>query len=381
MIDRRLAALCFGNFVIGTGTMAVPGMLPALARGLDVSIPDAGRLIAAFALTICVFGPALAGFVSRFDRRPLLVATLVVYCVGHLASALAPGYWTLLWTRVLSAVCAGLFTSQAAGAAGLMVPPEKRGAAVAFVFLGWSIAAVAGMPLSAWISETAGWRTAFGVVAGLSLAAALWVRAVTPAGLRVAAVGAATWRRIAGHGPVLMVVAVTAIHSWAQFTVFSYVTPIAKGLPDISPAGVSLLLVLFGITGIVGNVLAMRAMDRSGAPSVVMTSLVLMAASHVVLLGAGYTTLSLMVALALWGAGCFAINSAQQARLFGIEPALAPVSIALNSSAIYLGQAMGAESGARIIGAGGFAPLTWLSLPVFAISMLLSAAAARRAAR
>jgi predicted MFS family arabinose efflux permease len=112
-----------------------------------------------------------------------------------------------------------------------------------------------------------------------------------------------------------------------------------------------------------------------------MTSLVLMAASHVVLLAIGYTTLSLVFALALWGAGCFAINSAQQARLFGIEPALAPVSIALNSSAIYLGQAMGAESGARIIGAGGFAPLTWLSLPVFAIAMLLSAAAAKRAAR
>jgi DHA1 family inner membrane transport protein len=381
MIDRRLAALCFGNFVIGTGTMAVPGMLPALARGLDVSIPDAGRLIAAFALTICVFGPGLAGFASRFDRRPLLVAMLAIYCIGHLASAFAPDYATLLGTRVVSAVCAGLFTSQAAGAAGLMVAPEKRGAAVAFVFLGWSIAAVAGMPLSAWISETTGWRAAFAVVATLSLGAALWVHTVTPAGLRVQAVDGAVWLRLARNRTVLVVVAVTAVHSWGQFTVFSYMTPIAQGLPDASALGVSLLLALFGVTGIAGNVLAMRAMDRTGAAAVVMTSLVLMSASHLILAVAGHGLASLVAALALWGAGCFAINSAQQARLFTIEPALAPVSIALNSSAIYLGQAAGAESGARIIDASGFAPLTWLSLPVLVAAMLLSASATRRSVR
>ena len=82
--------------------------------------------------------------------------------------------------------------------------------------------------------------------------------------------------------------------------------------------------------------------------------------------------------MTMWGAGCFAINSSQQTRLYAAAPVLAPVSIALNSSAIYLGQAAGAESGARIIAASGFDPLTWLSIPVFVVAMVTSAWAGRR---
>lgn len=376
-----LVALCLGNFAVGTGTMVVPGMLPALADGLGVGIPDAGRLIAAFALTIAVFGPALASAVSPVDRRLLLAGTLLLLAASLAASALASDYPTLLATRVVSAVCAGLFTSQAAGAAALMVEPLRRGSAVAFVFLGWSIAAVFGMPMSAWIAESVGWRAAFGAVAGVALVAAIWVRAALPAGLHVQRVDGATWLKILADGRLLAVVAVTAIHSWAQFTVFSYITPIMKSQLHASPATVSVLLALFGVTGIAGNVLAIREMDRRGPAHVVMASLAAMLAAHVVMLAAGWSMASMVVALALWGSGCFAINSSQQARLYAAAPVLAPVSIALNSSAIYLGQAAGAESGARIIPLAGFDPLTWLSIPVFVVAMATSAWAGKRQAK
>ncbi len=377
-MNGALVALCLGNFAVGTATMVVPGMLPALADGLAVGIPDAGRLIAVFALTIAVFGPGLASAVSHVDRRLLLAGTLLLLFASLAASAFAADYRMLLATRVVSAICAGLFTSQAAGAAALLVEPMRRGSAVAFVFLGWSIAAVFGMPVSAWIAEAFGWRMAFGAVAAVALVSALSVRFALPTGLRVQRVDAAAWLRILADRPLLAVVAVTAIHSWAQFTVFSYITPIMKSQLHATPTTVSALLALFGVTGIAGNVLAIREMDRLGPARVVMTSLALMLGAHVVMFAAGWSMTSMVIALAMWGAGCFAINSSQQTRLYAAAPVLAPVSIALNSSAIYLGQAAGAESGARIIAASGFDPLTWLSIPVFVVAMVTSAWAGRR---
>ena len=132
--------MCFGNFIIGTGTLIVPGMLPALARGLGVTVPVAAQLITAFALTVCITAPPLAALTARFDRRFLLVSVQLLFAAGHIASAFATGLHELLVLRVLSSVGAALFTAQAASTAALLVPEQRRGGAIAFVFVGWSIA-------------------------------------------------------------------------------------------------------------------------------------------------------------------------------------------------------------------------------------------------
>src|SRR5688500_15178573 len=97
-----LIALCFGNFIIGTGTLIVAGMLPALAQGLDVTLPVAGQLISAFAFTVCISAPLLAGATSRFDRRKLLFSMQVLYVLGHVAAALVSSFVPMLVARVLT---------------------------------------------------------------------------------------------------------------------------------------------------------------------------------------------------------------------------------------------------------------------------------------
>lgn len=372
-----LIALCFGNFAIGTGTMVVPGTLPVLADGLAVSVPTAGRLIAAFALTLAVLTPLLAGWLSRVDRRQLLAALLLLYVAGHAWSAVAGSYTEVLLSRVACAVSAGLFTSQAAGVASLLVPPERRGAAVALVFLGWSVSAVIGMPLAAWVAQTSGWRMAFAMVSLLSAAALAWVWSVLPSGLAVSRIDAAAWRRLASHGPLVMLIVMTAVHSWAQFTVLSYLTPILRDRLDASPAALAGTLSLFGAAGILGNVITMRTIGRVGAVRIAALCLALMGGAHALLLASGYAWPGMVVAVTLWGLGCFAINSAQQVRMLALAPALATVSVAFNSSAIYLGQALGAESGGRIIERWGIDPLPWLSLPLFVLAAVLSVASHR----
>ena len=134
--------LLFGNFVIGTGVMVVPGTLNEISSSLDVSVATAGQLISASALLMCVGAPLLAAVVAGWDRRRLLTLSMLWYGALHLACTVAPSFAALLPLRVISMIAPAIFTPQAAACVGLLVPPEQRGRAITFVFLGWSVASV-----------------------------------------------------------------------------------------------------------------------------------------------------------------------------------------------------------------------------------------------
>jgi predicted MFS family arabinose efflux permease len=377
-VDRRLATLFFGNFVIGTGTLAVPGMLVRLAEAFEVSVPTAGRLVAAFALTICLTAPVLAAVTSRVERRRLLVVTLGLFGLGHAASAIAPSYELLLLTRVVSAVSAGLFTAQAAGVAGLLVPPERRGAAIAAVFLGWSIAAVLGLPMANQVSAALGFRAVFAIVAGAAVVGTGLLAFALPGGLFVTPIDRAAWGRLLQSRAVLMTVLITFIQAWAQFTLFSYMTPYFSTVLGSQTTGVSALLAVVGVAGIIGNVTAARLLDRLGPAAVVVASIASMALGHSLILLAGASMPLAVAGLIGWGLGCFAINSGQQVRLVTVAPALAPVGIALNTVGMYLGQAAGAETGGRVIAWASVTALTSVSVPLLSLALLLAVLGGRR---
>ncbi|WP_365731870.1 MFS transporter [Ramlibacter sp.] len=167
--------LLFGNFVIGSGVMAVPGTLNEIAASLQVSVAAAGQLISAAALVMCLGAPTLAALVAGWDRRRLLAMCLLWYGVLHFACAGAPSLAWLMPLRVLCVIAPAIFTPQTAACVGLLVPPEQRGRAITFVFLGWSVASVLGMPMAAFIGGNLGWRAAFVMVGLMSLGSAWWV--------------------------------------------------------------------------------------------------------------------------------------------------------------------------------------------------------------
>ena len=149
------------------------------------------------------------------------------YALLHLASALAPGFAALLPLRVLALVAPAIFTPQAAACVGLLVPPEQRGRAITFIFLGWSVASVLGMPMSAFVGGTLGWRSAFALVALLSIASAAWVWRSMPDGVKPPALSAAP----GGDLPLralMSTVAVTVLSAAGQFVLFSYFAPYFK---------------------------------------------------------------------------------------------------------------------------------------------------------
>ena len=172
-LPRVLWALLFGNFVIGTGVMVVPGNLNEISESMLVSVPKAGLLIAYGALVMCIGAPLLASVVAGWDRRRLLALSMVWYGLMHMICALMPTFETLLVARVLAVIAPAVFTPQAAACVGLLVPPSQRGRAITLIFAGWSVASVLGMPLGAWIGGTLGWRSAFTIIGLLSMVSAI----------------------------------------------------------------------------------------------------------------------------------------------------------------------------------------------------------------
>lgn len=351
---ERLAlwAVMLGNLAIGTGVMVVGGTLNEISRSLQVSVSVAGQLVALAAVVMCFCAPLAAFVVGGWERRRLLTFTLLAYGLGHLLCTLAPNYASLLPIRGLTVIGAAVFTPQAAAAIGLMVPPERRAGAMTFTFLGWSLASVAGMPLSAWLGETFGWRAAFCAVAALSVAAAVGIWRTVPRGLHPAPMNRAAWRQVFGNRLLMMVVAVTALQGAAQFALFTYMAPAYKFAVGANATTLAFLFAWFGVWGVVGNAWVSRRIDTLGPARAVNLAMGAMALSLLLMplaLRQGASLWLLAVLLMPWGLGCFAANSAQQARLAAMAPALTPASVSLNTSAIYVGQAVGAAGGGWVL--------------------------------
>jgi predicted MFS family arabinose efflux permease len=364
--------LLFGNFIIGSGVMVLPGTLNDLSASLDVSIATAGQLISAGALLMCVAAPLMAALVAGWDRRRLLALSMVWYGLLHLACAAAPNFAALLPLRVIALLAPAVFTPQAAACVGLLVPPQDRGRAITFIFLGWSLASVLGLPMGAYVGGTLGWRAAFGLIALLGIVSAIWVWRAMPDGVKPPALSAAAWRETLRSPALMLCVAVTVLYSAGQFVLLSYLAPYYKQTLGTTPGQLGLMFMCFGAFGLIGNIIMSRYIDRIGASRAVMIGITSMALS-LLLWPLGATLLLAALIVIPWGLGCFSSNSAQQARLVAIAPALASASIALNTSAMYAGQAFGAASGGWLVSRGAMTDLHWAGFALLLLAMAVSA--------
>jgi MFS transporter, DHA1 family, inner membrane transport protein len=178
------------------------------------------------------------------------------------------------------------------------------------------------------------------------------------------------------------VLAVTFLQSAPQFVLLAYIVPATIAFLAPAPAALGLILAGFGAVGVLGNVVAARFIDRAGAANIVMAAMLSMLVGHLLWPWSAGSLPIYLAVLFLWGLGCFAANSAQQARLAALAPQQASVSVALNSSALYLGQAVGPVIGGVMLAhVSGIAAYQWLaaiSVPFFVLAIALSASLAPR---
>lgn len=370
-----LFTLSFGNFVIGTGTMIIAGLLNLIAADLQTSVAAVGQLIAGYGLAVCLGAPILASVTSHMGRRRLLVAALVLFAGGHLLSAVAPNYATLMLLRFVTGFGAAIFTPQAAATAGLLSPTGQRGRAVALVFLGFSIASVLGNPIGIFLGAAFGWRVSLAAIGVLAAICAVLLYWQVPQRFYVERIDAVAWQQVRRNRALRYVLATTVLQAAAQFVLVAYFAAIFHAYLGATPALVALLFAWFGFCGVMGNVVAGSLIDRIGPSQIVVITMGLILAGIVLWPLTHGSLVFAVIALGLWGLGCFAANGAQQTRLIALAPRVAPASVALNSSSFYLGQATGAMVGGIALTSFGMGVLSWVAAAILLLAFGTSYAA------
>jgi predicted MFS family arabinose efflux permease len=372
-VERRFAptALMLGNFVNGTAVLAPAGMLDKLSEGLDVTIRDAGLLITFGAIVLCIGSPLTAWLTSRIERRVLLTATLAVIAIANCASAFAADYVTLLAVRLIMLAVAALYTPQAAGTAALIVPAEKRGGTIAYIFLGWSLAAAVGLPLVTFVASRYGWRAAYGGIGALGCISFLLLLLRLPAGLKGTPVDLKTWSAVGRSRTILLLLAITMLQMSGQFVVFTFMGPLLKKLTEASPDAIGMVFGIYGVCGFLGVVIATRIVDTWGPyrASLLFTCLLLAGITGWAL-GAGSLVL-MALAVAIWGLGFASTNSMQQVRLVAAAPPLASATVALNTSVLYVGQAVGSAIGGLLFARELLHPLGFVAVGFVVLALIL----------
>jgi MFS transporter, DHA1 family, inner membrane transport protein len=335
----------FGNIVTGCSVLAPAGMLIELSSDLGVTVREAGLLVTFGAVMLCVGSPLTAWLTSRIERRALLTFTLAVLVLGNAASAFAPNYAALLIIRLVMLAVGALYTPQAAGTAALIVPAEKRGGTIAYVFLGWSLAAAAGLPLITFMASRYGWRAAYGGIGIIGVVSFLLLLWQLPRGLIGSPVDLKTWVDVGRNRVIVVLLAITTLLTSGQFAVFTYMGPLLSKLTGVGPDAVGLIFAIYGVCGFIGIMIASNIVDTWGALRTSMLSIALVLAGVAGwALGAGSYPL-MACAVAAWGLGFASSNSMQQVRLVAAAPPLASASVALNTSFLYVGQAIGSGIG------------------------------------
>ena len=385
-VERRFAptALMLGNIVTGCSVLAPAGMLSELSSGLGVTIREAGLLITFGAIVLCLGSPVTAWLTSRIERRTLLTATLAVLALTNIASAFAPDYTSLLAIRLIMLAVGALYTPQAAGTAALIMPLQKRGSTIAFIFLGWSLAAAIGLPLITFVASRYGWRAVYGGIGMIGCVGFLLLAWRLPGGLIGAPVDLKTWTDVARNRRIVLLLLVTTLQMSGQFVVFTFMGPLLAKLTQAGPDAIGLVFAAYGVFGFIGIAIATRIVDSWGAykTSLLFTSLLLTGVTGWALSAGIYSLMACSVAI--WGLGFASTNSMQQVRLVGAAPALASASVSLNTSVLYIGQAVGSAIGGVLYArdmlyAAGYVSAGFVALALLTVMLTKPRPAARPA--
>ncbi|MEV5353217.1 MFS transporter [Streptomyces sp. NPDC086081] len=347
-----LLALAVGAFGIGTTEFVMMGLLPDVADDLNISIPDAGHLVSAYALGVVVGAPLLAAVTARMSRRTVLIGLMGLFVAGNALSALAPDNGWLLAARFLSGLPHGAFFGVGAVVATNLVAPERKARSVSLMFLGLTVANVAGVPVATLMGQHLGWRATFLGVSAIGLAAIAALALLIPHDHEHATAQGLRGELAALRSvPVWLALGTTVAGFGALFAAYSYITPMLTDAAGYADASVTLLLALFGVGATAGNLLGGRLADRSlrGTLFGGLVSLVAVLALFPLLMR---TEVTAAVAVTLLGTAAFATGSPLQLMVMEKASSAPSLASSANQAAFNLANAGGAWIGGLALAAG-----------------------------
>lgn len=349
-MKKSLIALAFGTLALGIAEFVMMGILPDVARSLGVSIPEAGRLISAYAVGVCCGAPLLV-VVHKYPLKNILLALSCMILLGSTLAAFSANYWMLLAARFISGLPHGAYFGVASIVAVRLADEHHKTGAVSIMVAGMTVANLFGVPLATGLSSTVSWRQPFVLVMFVSLIVVYYIWKWVPG---VGALPDKGFRHqfafLKSDAPWL-ILAATMLANGGIFCWYSYVSPllISGGFSaDTLPA----LMIAAGFGMVAGNMISGRLCDHHRPGHVVATTQCVAIATLLLifwLADCGWLSAALMVVCT----GClFAVSSPQQFLILKYAPGGELLGGASIQVAFNLGNALGAFCGGLPIAAG-----------------------------
>ena len=350
-MKKSLIALAFGTLGLGIAEFTMMGILPYVARDLNISIPVAGHFISAYALGVCAGAPML--IVAR--KRPLkhiLLVLMALMLVGNLGAAMAPDYWLLLAARFISGLPHGAYFGVASIVAGKLADEGKSSEAVSIMIAGMTVANLFGVPLGTSLSHMLSWRVTFLLVGcwGLIVLYYIWRWVPQVEGLKDTGFKG-QFRFLKTPAPWLILGA-TALGNGGVFCWYSYITPLLTNVSGFSAESVTALMVLAGFGMVVGNLVSGRLSDRytPGKVGTVVQGMICILLLMIFFLSPNPWCSAILMALCT--AGLFAVSSPEQVLIIRVAPGGEMLGGACVQIAFNLGNAIGAYVGGLALSGG-----------------------------
>lgn len=369
--------LIASSFMLGMSEFIMVGILPDIAVGLKVSEVTVGNLVSLFAFVYAPVTPLGSALSARFPRFATHMTLIGVFLAGNLLCAFAPNYAVLMAGRILIALVSGTLVAIAMTYAPDVTTDTFRTKFIAWVFSGFSIASVVGVPVGTWVANTFGWRWAFHLVNALTVVLIIGMVAVLPRNSHAAKIGFLSQFRLFFDRRIQLGVLDVVCGAAASYVFYTYLTPIMRDEVHVPEQYLSVGLVIFGAACLWSNLYGGKLADR-GRGVEPLTHIRPIYCAHAVLMAslvvAHWVPVYGALLLVVLGMFMYLQNSASQVLYMDVASQSHPGSLnlaaSLNSMSFNIGIALGSAVGGLVNGHFG---LTWLG-PVGALFLLCAIA-------
>lgn len=370
-MKKSIYIMALGAFGIITTEFGIIGIMPAIAKHFQVSIDTAGWLLSGFALTIALTGPFSVLLTAKINRKWMMCLVLFTFVLSNILSAVAPNFTVLMIARILPAFLHPVFWAVSTVAAARQVEPKDAPKAVSVVLAGLSIATVLGVPLTTYVSELINWKASFWVSGVINLIAFAALAAFVPSMPVTEKQSTKSQLVILRKGQMWVNLIATMIMIAGIFATYSYLAEYLGKISSMDGKQISLMLLLFGTTGIAGNWITGLALSRN----VMITTrffLLSLIAVHVMAYLFGGLFIPMTAIVGIWGfihTGGFLIG---QTRSTSEAPEAPELAASLMVSFGNAGVTLGTFLGGIIIARFGVHQVIWISILLLLVSLALT---------
>jgi len=370
-MKKSIYIMALGAFGIITTEFGIIGIMPAIAKHFQVSIDTAGWLLSGFALTIALTGPFSVLLTSKINRKWMMCLVLLTFVLSNILSAISPNFTVLMIARILPAFLHPVFWAVATVAASKQVEPKDAPKAVSVVLAGLSVATVLGVPITTYVADLINWQASFVVSGIINLIAFAALLAFVPSMPVVEKQSVKSQLVILKKGQMWVNLVATMIMIAGIFATYSYLAEYLGKISSMNGKQISIMLLLFGTTGIAGNWVTGLALSKN----VMLTTrffLLSLIAVHVMAYLFGGLFIPMTAIVGIWGfihTGGFLIG---QTRSTSEAPEAPELAASLMVSFGNAGVTLGTFLGGIIIAGFGIHQVIWISILLLLVSLALT---------